>query len=163
MEGRNEQLEFLKQIASRLNGAEIRYMLTGSMAMAVYALPRMTRDIDIVIECELEDADKICGLFEADCYVDHEKIRNAVSGQSLFNIIHNEWVVKADFIVRKDEDYRKVEFSRRRVFQVEGSGIYVTAPEDLIISKLLWSKDASSELHFRARPLLRRSSFLNLL
>ncbi len=44
----DEQLEFVKQIASRLASAEINYMMTGSMAMAVYATPRMTRDIDDV-------------------------------------------------------------------------------------------------------------------
>ena len=45
----NEQLEFVKQIASRLDSAGIAYMLTGSMALAIYAVPRMTRDIDLVI------------------------------------------------------------------------------------------------------------------
>ena len=41
----DEQLEFAKQIASRLTSAGIPYMMTGSMAMAVYAPPRMTRDV----------------------------------------------------------------------------------------------------------------------
>ena len=45
-----KQLEFMKQIAERLDTAHIRYMLTGSMAMAIYSVPRMTRDIDLVIE-----------------------------------------------------------------------------------------------------------------
>ena len=81
-------------------------MLTGSMAMAIYAVPRMTRDIDLVIECELEDAETIAGLFAADCYVDLEEVRDAIKDRSLFSIIHSEWVIKADFIVRKDEDYR---------------------------------------------------------
>ncbi len=43
----DEHLEFVKQIALRLASAEINYMMTGSMAMAVYATPRMTRDIDV--------------------------------------------------------------------------------------------------------------------
>ena len=66
----NEQLEFVKQIAERLDAADIRYMLTGSMAMAIYAVLRMPRDVDLVIiECHLEDSAKIARLFEADCYV----------------------------------------------------------------------------------------------
>ena len=65
----NEQLEFVKQIASRLDSARIPYMMTGSMAMATYAVPRMTRDIDFVIECGPEDAARIATLFEDDCYV----------------------------------------------------------------------------------------------
>ena len=46
----DEQFEFVKQIAARLEAADIPYMMTGSMAMAIYSVPRMTRDIDLVIE-----------------------------------------------------------------------------------------------------------------
>ena len=145
----NEQLEFVKQIAKQLDAAGIRYMLTGSMAMAIYAVPRMTRDIDLVIECQLEDSPKIAQLFKADCYVNEDSIRNAVIRRSMFNIIHNEWMVKADFIVRGDEEYRKLEFERRRRFDIEGTPIWVVAPEDLILSKLEWSKESSSALQQR--------------
>jgi len=55
----DEQLEFMKEIARRLDSAHIRYMLTGSVAMAVYTVPRMTRDIDLVIECRPKDAPRI--------------------------------------------------------------------------------------------------------
>ena len=150
----NEQLEFLKQIASRLDAIHIRYMLTGSMAMAIYAVPRMTRDIDLVIECQPEDAARIAALFKVDCYVDVESIQEAAISRSMFNIIHTEWIIKADFIVRGDEEYRKVEFARRRQFDIEGTPIWVVAPEDLILSKLKRAKDSDSELHRRDVQML---------
>ena len=153
----DEQLEFVKQIASRLDAAGIRYMLTGSMAMAIYAVPRMTRDIDLVIECRPEDAPRIAALFEADCYVDVERIRKAATGRSMFNIIHYEWIIKADFIVRKDEAYRKAEFDRRARFDIEGASIWVVAPEDLILSKIKWSADSNSELQQRDVQALEES------
>jgi len=56
----NEQLEFVKQIAARLDAAGIRCMLTRSMA--IYAVPRMTRDINLVIESHLERSPKIASL-----------------------------------------------------------------------------------------------------
>ena len=143
----DEQLEFAQQITSRLETAGIPYMMTGSMAMAIYAVPRMTRDIDLVIECEPGDSQRIVDLFEADCYVNREQIHEALTARSMFNIIHNEWVLKADFIVRKDEQYRRLEFSRRRKFEVRGTTIWVVAPEDLILSKMQWSKKTASQLH----------------
>ncbi|MCH7528837.1 MAG: nucleotidyl transferase AbiEii/AbiGii toxin family protein [Candidatus Marinimicrobia bacterium] len=145
----NEQLEFVKQIASRLDSAGIAYMLTGSMALAIYALPRMTRDIDLVIECRPEDSEELVKLFEADCYVDAESIRDAVVGRAMFNIIHKEWIIKADFIIRKNHRYRKVEFDRRRQIDIEGPPISVVAPEDLLLSKLQLSQDSGSELQRR--------------
>ncbi|MCX5801063.1 MAG: hypothetical protein NTX17_06715 [Candidatus Eisenbacteria bacterium] len=145
----DEQLAFLKSIVSRLNSIHIPYMLTGSMAMAVYAPPRMTRDIDFVIECQPQDAERLAKLFESDSYVDVGSIREAATQRSMFNIIHNKWIIKADFIVRKGDEYREEEFGRRRPFDVEGTTIYVVTPEDLILSKLVWSRESSSELHLR--------------
>ena len=58
----NEQLEFVKQIASRLDSAGVAYMLTSSMALAIYAVPRMTRDIDLVIACRPKDVEKLVKL-----------------------------------------------------------------------------------------------------
>ena len=46
----DEQLEFMKLIALRLDSASIPYMMAGSMAMAIYSIPRMTRGIDLVVE-----------------------------------------------------------------------------------------------------------------
>ncbi len=55
----DEQLEFVKLIASRLDSVGIPYMMTGSMAMAIYSIPRMTRDIDLVVEVEHVDVDTL--------------------------------------------------------------------------------------------------------
>ena len=145
----DEQLEFVKQIAKRLDGAGLPYMMTGSMAMAVYAVPRMTRDIDIVVEFQPKDAGKLAGLFERDCFVDVDAVRQAAVEQGMFNIIHKEWFIKVDFITRKDEPYRKTEFERRRTIDVESIPVSVVAPEDLILSKLYWAKDSKSELQQR--------------
>ena len=42
------ELEIVRDAATRLEKAGFAYMLTGSMAMNYYAQPRMTRDIDVV-------------------------------------------------------------------------------------------------------------------
>jgi len=145
----DEQLEFIKLIVSRLSSAGIPHMMTGSMALSIYAVPRMTRDVDFVIECGPEDAPRIAALFGDDCYVDEVSVRRAALEQSAFNIIHNEWVTKADFIVLRNEEYRRVEFKRRQIVDVGGVDVSVVRPEDLILSKLIWSRDGASELQLR--------------
>lgn len=152
----NEQLEFIKEIAARLDSSGIRYMLTGSMAFALYSRPRMTRDIDLVIECGSPDFETIVRLFEADCYVDAQEVRDAIASRTMFNIIHNEWIIKADFIVKKDDKYRRLEFDRRRQFNIEGVSVWVVSPEDLILSKLHWARETGSELQLEdARVMVR--------
>lgn len=153
------ELDVLKIIINRLESANIPYMLSGSVAANFYTIPRMTRDIDIVVQVQAPDAERIYSLFSGEFYVDKDMIRNAVIERSMFNIIHNEGVVKVDFIVRKDSEYRKLEFERRRSILFEGSKINIVSAEDLIISKLYWAKDSMSEMQIRdVRNLLKTVS-----
>jgi hypothetical protein len=145
----NEELELLKTIATRLSNAGIEYMMTGSMAMAAYAMPRMTRDIDIVIHIESSEVATIVELLKQDFYVDEPSVRQAVRDRGMFNAIHNESVIKVDFIVRKDSEYRVEEFSRRRSLDVDGTAVSIVAPEDLLLSKLVWAKRSESDLQLR--------------
>jgi hypothetical protein len=158
----DEQLEFVKLIASRLDSAGIPYMITGSMAMAVYSVPRMTRDIDLVVELKPVDVDKIVDLFSEDCYIDRDSVRQAVVEHSMFNIIHNQWVVKADFIIRKDQAYRREEFARRQKVAIDDMTISVVSAEDLVLSKLVWAKQSQSDLQLRdVRQILTAVSRLD--
>ena len=142
----SDELEVLKMVAERLNGAGIPYMITGSIPVSYYAIPRMTRDIDIVIELEEKDVEKIYSLFSGDFYVDKESIQKAVREKGIFNIIHGTLIVKIDFIIRKEDAYRKEEFRRRLKTRIEEAEVFLTTPEDLILSKLYWSKDSRSEM-----------------
>lgn len=142
----SEELEVLKIVAERLARAGIEYMVTGSIAMNHYAVPRMTRDIDLVVDLSTADADRVCDLFEDDFYVDREAVRHAVETRAVFNMIHTALVVKVDVVVRKETEYRRTEFARRRPVAVEGEELYVVAPEDLILSKLEWARESRSAI-----------------
>jgi hypothetical protein len=142
----SEELEVLKSVTRRLEAAGMPYMVTGSMAINYYALPRMTRDIDIVVELSTRDADRLCDIFQDHFYLDREAVRRSIEEKEMFNIIHRAYVIKVDFVVRKDTDYRREEFARRRRVSVEGRDLFMVAPEDLIISKLDWARDTRSEI-----------------
>lgn len=142
----SEELDVLKAVARRLDGLRLPYMVTGSMAVNYYAVPRMTRDIDVVVELAAGDAERLCEAFEGDFYVDREVVHRAAAEQGMFNLIHSASVIKVDFVVRKDSEYRREEFSRRRQLRVEGQDLSVVSPEDLVISKLDWARDTRSEV-----------------
>src|SRR5258708_32562934 len=150
------QLDILRDVAKRFSGAGIQYMLTGSFALSYYAQPRMTRDIDIVVALEPKDADSVVALFEDDYYVPRNALVRAIANQTLFNIIHSESIFKVDCIIRKDTEYRRLEFERRQRVEVDDLKIWIVSKEDLIISKLHWAKDSHSEFQLRdVRNLLK--------
>jgi hypothetical protein len=158
----SEELEVLKEVARRLEKAAIPYMITGSIAANFYTVPRLTRDIDIVVELTQRDLDRFIPLFEKDYYLEPQTVRKAVESKGMFNLIHDEFIIKIDFVVRKDTAYRRREFSRKRKVVVDGQDLFVVAPEDLILSKLDWGKESRSEVQLNdVRNLLTDVKGLN--
>jgi len=139
------ELDLLLDVTRRLEDAGLEYMLTGSMALNHYAQPRMTRDIDIVIALVFKDLETLPHIFGDDFYFSEEAAREAVLEQSSFNVIHNESLIKVDFMIRKREDYRLVEFDRRQRIEVLGSQLWIVSKEDLILSKLDWARESQSQ------------------
>lgn len=141
-----EQLEVLKDIVWRLDEAGIPSMVSGSVAMNYYALPRMTRDIDLVVQLRQGDVAKLERLLGDEYYFSPEAATAALARRAMFNLIHQGFMVKVDCIVRKDTEYRRLEFSRRRRVEVLGVPFHIVTPEDLILSKLDWARDGRSEI-----------------
>ena len=67
----------------------------------------------------------------------------------MFNLIHNETIIKLDCIVLKGDQYRQEEFARRRLVSVGDFETWIVSREDLILSKLYWARDSKSELQLR--------------
>ena len=133
------ELDVLGIVGDRLTAHHIPFMLTGSFAMAHYAVPRMTRDIDIVVEMRLPDVPHVASAFSADFYIDADAAA----------ALHYGSGIKVDLIVRKSSEYRVLEFSRRRHVEVGSIGTWIVSREDLILSKLVWARESRSELQLR--------------
>lgn len=144
-----DELKVLHDVTVRLEEAGIPYMLTGSMAMNYYAEPRMTRDIDVVVDLEQSEVPVLVSGFQPDYHVSRKAVQDAVQRRSMFNLIHRDSVLKIDFVLRKRTRYREVEFDRRRRVQLGDTEVYVVRKEDLIISKIAWAEDSQSEVQKR--------------
>ena len=114
--------------------------------MNYYEQQRMTRDIDIVVALESGAAETIVREFSPDYYVPRDADSSAIENRGMFNLIHQESVIKVDCIVRKNAAYRHEEFDRRARVLIEDFSTWIVSKEDLIISKLDWARDSRSEL-----------------
>jgi hypothetical protein len=155
----NGELLVISDVSRKLIEYQIPFMLTGSIAMNYFVEPRMTRDIDLVIHLKEENIPLIVKMFEKDNYIDEGAIKWAIENNHMFNIIHNETVTKVDFILRKSNEHRLLEFERRQQIQFLNIKTYIVSLEDLIISKLYWIKDSKSDLQKRDILLLLASSY----
>jgi hypothetical protein len=143
------EIDIIGDVSTRFSSLRIPYMLTGSMAMNYYAEPRMTRDIDMVVAIAPGEAAPVAAAFEDDYYVERRAVEEAVAHASMFNLLHRESVIKVDCIIRKESEYRRLEFERRHAVEIEGLSTFIVSKEDLILSKLDWAKDSHSEFQLR--------------
>lgn len=142
--------EFLSRIARCLSDADVPFMLTGSLAAAFYGTPRATQDVDLVINPDRPQLERLVELLGANgLYVSPEAAAEAFERGGQFNAIDGETGWKADLIVRKGREFSQTEFDRRRPTQLFGVEVALATVEDLIIAKLEWSELADSELQRR--------------
>lgn len=140
--------EFLAIVVTALEGERVPYMLTGSVASSRYGEPRSTNDVDAVIDPAPGQLDSLVRrLQHAGLYVDLAAARSALAERGQFNAAIFD--LKADFIVRKADEFSTLAFDRRR--RVRGPALEATlvSPEDLILMKLVWSVETGSERQLR--------------
>jgi hypothetical protein len=142
-------LSFFNKIVDVLNENNIPYMLSGSIAMGVYIVPRATRDFDFVIHLQPKDIDGFVANFKDGYYCNINSVKDAVRQQSLFNIIDHASGYKADFVILKNEDFRQEEFNRRVEMEYLGKSVYLVTVEDLLLSKLIWIQVLQSAIQIQ--------------
>jgi len=119
-------------------------MISGSIALNIYAIPRMTRDIDIVIVLPESRIDEFTNLFP-NFYFDRKTIENEIKRKGMFNLIDNSSGFKIDFIVRKETEYFIHAFQQRKKIREFDTELWVIELNDLIIAKLIWIQQLKSE------------------
>lgn len=146
------QRDILLLTASLLERHKINYLLTGSLAVSYYGYPRATHDIDFIIEVRKEEIQK---LFKAikklgrSFLVDELDIKEAVKKSSQFNLYHPQTGIKIDFWISPKTPFELNKFKRKIIIFMDKQKISLISAEDLILTKLLWSKRVESERHLR--------------
>jgi len=140
----------VKVFIDKLNSTDIDYMIVGSLGSIIYGEPRMTRDLDLVINIQSKDAKLISKLFPIKdfyCPPDEVIIQEVIT-KGQFSLIHHKTGFKVDLIVCKNNAHSIKEFERRKKIEIfEGLSAYVASPEDIIIKKLIYFKEGRSQKH----------------
>ena len=108
------ELDVIGLVSDGLSVVDVPFMLTGSFALAYYATPRMTRDLDIVVALDERHVEALVAAFASDFYIDAAAARNAAASERNFNLMHLESGIKVNLTVRKSAEFRQVEFARRK-------------------------------------------------
>lgn len=131
----------MESLTGWLDTAAVPYMLAGSFASTLHGRPRSTQDVDFVIDPTLDTLHAFLAVVPQEgAYVDAKAATDALRARDMFNLIHLDTGWKADLIIRKARAFSVCEFERRRIADWNGLPLSVASPEDVVLSKLEWSR-----------------------
>lgn len=145
-------IETFFSVIEKLEAAEIPYMVVGSVASMTYGQPRLTHDMDLVIDIPAARVQVFEELFTSEDFYcpPPEVMRTEVVQRGQFNLIHHETGLKIDIMIRKTTAHAESEFLRRgRVPFWADRAAFFAAPEDVIIKKLEYYRQGGSEKHLQ--------------
>ncbi len=146
----SEFVQTFAAILRKIEEAGLDYMVVGSVASMAYGQARLTNDIDIVIEIPVAMARHLPKIFPApEYYLPPEEILSQeVINRGQFNLLHIPSGLKADFVVRKHSPHGTAEFQRRKRLEfIKDLAIWIAAPEDVILKKLVYFQEGRSPKH----------------
>ena len=144
------QQQFFEKVIRTLETLEIPYMVAGSVAAVVYGEPRMTNDMDVVVDLQAESVDRLGRSFSSPefYFPPRPTILDEIVRRGQFNIIHLASGSKVDLILRKATEHGTSEFPRRQQQPMTPEmSAHFASPEDVIVAKLVFYLKGRSEKH----------------
>ena len=154
--------ELHQRLLRPLNAAGVRYMVTGGLAAIVYGEPRLTNDVDIVVQLAPSDAARFLDAFvTSEYYLPPREVVEEEAGRRAFghfNIIHLESALRADIYCVGDDPFGAWALDHRHAIEIAGEKMWLAPVEYVIVQKLRYYRESGSERHLRDIAAMRRIS-----
>jgi len=142
------QSEIFEHVVGVLDRLGIPYMIVGSIASTVYGKPRLTHDVDVVVDLKTDKIAQLIANFDETWSIDEQMIRRAVEAKFHFNVIHKPSGNKIDFFILQDSSYDQQQFARRTKQEFdENRFAFFARVEDVIIRKMDYYMEGGSTRH----------------
>ncbi len=136
-----------------LDDLDIPYIVTGAVASIIYGEPRLTHDVDLVLELKLKDVEKLISKFPADNFYTPppEVITTELnrSKRGHFNIIHHETGLRADIYLVGKDVFNKWAIDHYKSISIGEKSYRIAPPEYVITLKLEYYREGGSDKHLR--------------
>jgi len=147
----------LSRLVAILQAHSVRFHLTGGITSVAYGEPRMTQDVDVVVENEaLAHAldSFIAAAQQAGFLLDAGSVQRAVANRSMFQLFDMSEALKVDLYPR---ELVPGELDRSTLLEIfAGMQLPVASRPDAAASKLAWAAKGSAKSRRDLRQIVRR-------
>jgi hypothetical protein len=148
----HELKAFFAYVIDGLESMEIPYMVVGGFAVILYGQPRLTIDVDIVVDMKLYHVKPFVAAFPIPhFYASEEGIRDSLQRCYPFNVIEPTTGAKVDLVPLPREPFTRAAFDRRQrlTYDEQGHSAMFIAPEDIVVAKLAAYDGTESDKHLQ--------------
>lgn len=136
---KNEFRSLFQATLDLLESLDVEYVIIGGIATDVWALPRKTNDVDVLIRLAKSDHLAIFDrATEFGFSVDRRKCVRQIRRMGMFRVRYGK--LHTDFIIG-DSEFEEDVFRRRRLATIFERKCYVASPEDVVLYKIFASRE----------------------
>ena len=130
-------------VVRALDELGIAHMVTGSLAVSVHATPRATKDADLVVHADSFDAGRLASVLGSGFRLERQAMFETITMSYRHVIEHVESGFLIELFALTDDPHDVARFGRRLGLSVFGVSTAVATAEDVVITKLRWSRIAA--------------------
>ena len=138
-------MAFFIPVFKQLNAANVRYVVVGGVATILHGYVRATTDIDLIVDLQVEEAEKVINaLTEAGYkpripvaaleFADNEKRKSWIEtkGMMVFSMFHPEQPgLSIDLFAQHPIPFEEL-WARSKVFDINGTDVRACSLDDLL-------------------------------
>lgn len=136
--------ELATLVIAACEAEQIDYMMTGAFAVAFYAIPRSTNDVDFVLSLSPKDGiDRVIKRLSADIQFESQVQFDTLTwGRRHVGLSKSSGTLKVELFELFDDPFVRQQFERRRAMDSQQlrHRVWLPTAEDAIVQKLRWGR-----------------------
>lgn len=131
-------------VVEALDSIGIEYMLVGSLSSNFYGVPRSTHDADFVVQFGHESLNELLERLGPEFQLDRQMSFETVSmtTRHILRLANSPFII--ELFCLSDDEHDQERFRRRRQGKLRGHTVWLPTPEDVIVTKINWSRNRKS-------------------
>jgi hypothetical protein len=115
-------------------------MAVGSFSSNVYGQPRSTKDADFVLELGDQSVNAVLAELGQDFVLEPQMSFETITATSRYRVCHRHSAFLLELFLLSDDPHDRERFERRIRGEIGGRAVYVPTAEDVVVTKLRWSR-----------------------
>ena len=132
--------EIVRKVVDAMEQLGVPYMLVGSLSSNAYGVARNTQDADFVVQLEPITISQLVAKLGPDFQLTPQMSFETITATTRYVLEVPSEAFKVELFLLSDDSHDRARFDRRRRLEVLGGPAYLPSPEDVVITKLRWSR-----------------------